>query len=158
MFVEVVKQNFRDSRGYKVLHKDWCCEELKNNPTIDLYDEYFDDEIDLPQMAIHEAVTEYSYEDEFTEDYFYPIKFCPFCGKAIRIIVAKEEDVTEEFNRLVEQREALYKKYINIRGIKKRIELRDKLDGLDMDINYFYNLCDYKEGASGKDEEDQEKE
>jgi hypothetical protein len=145
MIVELVKQTFRDERGYKIVKKDWCCDRLKDNPLIDLYDEYMQfDNNDAPQMAIHETVHPV-YEDQFDEDFYYPITVCPFCGKKIEIKVVRTEDVTNEYDTLNEQFKNIGKKMRTTDSKRKEVEFRHLYRDLDKKLSKFYILDDYEE-------------
>lgn len=145
MKVELIKQLFDNTCGYKIKKMNWCCDGLKENPIIGLYSDY-----DLiPLVGIEE---EYEIDcDGWTDYRHYPIKFCPFCGKPIEISVVDEEDVSEEYKVLCKERDTLWEKVMKTDSKKKEMELRNKVNNLDQKINWYYSLTVYDE-SEGKEE------
>lgn len=144
MKVELIKQIFNNNRGYKIKSIDWCCDKLKNNPVIDLYDEYCEDNDDVPEVMIRQTETITSFEDEWEQNTYYPIKVCPFCGKSIEIFLIKQEDVSEQYNNLKKQRDELWEKCRKTDSKKKEQELRKQIQEIDEKIEWFYYLHNYK--------------
>ncbi len=134
MKVELIKQFLGDMFSYKIKTMDWCCEDLEKNPVINLV---IDDE-EVPIMGLEE---EYELDSEgWTDLLYYPIKFCPFCGKPIEIAIAGEEDVSEEYKALQDERERLWKKIVNTDSKKKELELRKEVNRLDAEISKYHGL------------------
>jgi hypothetical protein len=149
MKIKLVKQRFRDQNGFKIVQKDYCCDRLKKSPVINLYDEYMEvEDDDTPHMAI----TEYSWEDEYETVYFHPIRLCPFCGEKIDISIVDEEDVTEQYNKLVNERTQINQKTQTTDSKKKTEILKRKLKELDKEIDRFYRLDWYKDTTGGINE------
>lgn len=147
MKIELIKQTFDDYVGYKFKPFKWCCDKLKNNPSIDLVNEcdqndYNSDE--FPMMAIMLTERFYDWGDEYEEDYYYKVSYCPFCGEPIEISVVGQEDVSEIYYKLEEERNKVWKKYRNTDSKKKEAEFSKIVRELDNKINYFYNLFEYK--------------
>lgn len=151
MKIELIKQTFNeDSRGFKYKPFKWCCDKIKDNPLIELVDECtVDDDYEdyIPCVAIHQTETVRDWEDEWEEDAYYKLTYCPFCGKPIYVSVVGEEDVSEVYNQLKEERDKLWKKYTKTDSKKKSEELRKTVRQLDDKINYFYTLTELNEGG-----------
>ena len=149
MKVELIKQVFNDSKGYKIKSIDWCCDELKNNPLINLEDKYCKgkDKNDVPAVMIKSTEMVMLYDEEWEEDVYYLIKVCPFCGEPIEISVVREEDVSEQYNNFEKQRDELYLKHSMTDSKKEEKELRYKITELDRKIEWFHYLQTYKENV-----------
>lgn len=151
MKVELIKQTFNDCSGYKYKPLEWCCEKLKNNYIINLVDKYTDDnnldehENVIPSIAIKETEIFHDWEDEWEENKYYKIDYCPFCGKPIEISIVGKEDVSDFYVRLVKQREKVWKKCCKIDSKKKSEELRKAAYELDKQINWFHTLLEYED-------------
>lgn len=153
--IELIKQKFNDTRGYKYKPFSYCCDKIKDNPRIEFsdnveldvndLDDCLDDEYTFPAFAIWHSETVHSWEDEWENDYYYKINHCPFCGEPIEITVVGEEDVEEYYKVLSKQREELWKKYNRTDSKKKADVLREQVRELDNQINWFYHLCEYKD-------------
>lgn len=148
MKIELIKQTFDDYISYKFKPFKWCCEKLEKNKIIDLVNEYdnYDynsDEL-VPMIAIRHTEHFYEWGDEYEQDYYYKITHCPFCGEPIKITIAGQEDVSEIYKKLKEERDKIWKKYCSTDSKKKEAELRNIVRELDDKMNYFYNLAEYK--------------
>ena len=139
MKVELIKQLFDNTCSYKIKKMDWCCDDLKENPIINLYSDY-----DLIPLVGIEEECEIDY-DGWTDYRHYPIKFCPLCGKPVEVFVVAEKDVSEEYKALCKERDTLWEKVKQTDSKKKEIELRNKVDNLDRKINWYYSLVAYDE-------------
>lgn len=135
MDVELIKQTFDGEIGYKINKVDWCCDALKTNPVIGIYDEY-----DTPAVMIRSTERITSYEDSWDDDTYFTIKFCPFCGKPVNVTVIREEDVSEEFEKLKKQRHEAWQKAQKTDSKKEYCKLREMVRELDKKINWFYEL------------------
>lgn len=150
MKIELIRQTFDSSVGYKHKPIKWCCEKLKNNPLINLTDEYTDDnnldeyEHPIPSVAMKHTEIISSWGDEWEEDTYYKINYCPFCNKPIEISIIKEEDVTEFYSNLVKERKETWDKYRKTDSKRKSDELMKRVHYLDDCINWFYDLSEYK--------------
>lgn len=155
MKIELIRQRFNDTRGYKYEPFSYCCDKIKDNPRIVFSDEVeldvnnlddcLDDECTFPAFAIWHSETVHSWEDEWENDYYYKISHCPFCGESIEITVVGEEDVDEYYKTLSKQRDELWKKYNRTDSKKKSEELREQVQELDDQINWLYQLAEYKD-------------
>ena len=150
--IELIKLKFDGSVSYKYKPFKYCCEAITKNRTIefteesstyDFYDTYDDDNITLPHFASWLSETVKDWEDEWENEYYYPIKFCPHCGEPIEIVVIGEEDRTEEYLELKKQRDDLWKKCRRTDSKKKENELRKQVQELDGKIEWFYALSEY---------------
>lgn len=150
--IELIKLKFDGSVSYKYKPFKYCCEAITKNRTIefteesstyDFYDTYDDDNITLPHFASWLSETVKDWEDEWENEYYYPIKFCPHCGEPIEIVVISEEDRTEEYLELKKQRDDLWKKCRRTDSKKKENELRKQVQELDGKIEWFYALSEY---------------
>jgi hypothetical protein len=163
MKVELVKQTFNGTRGYKIRKREWCCKKLKANPCIGLFDkpgeygyEYDndDEEIeeagkdydanDIPAVMIERTETVSSYEDEWENAYYYPISFCPFCGEKIEVSVVEVEDMESLYHSLINERELLWERSHKTDSKKEEEKLIKRVRELDGKINRLYILVEEK--------------
>lgn len=143
MKIELIRQKFDRSMRYKYKPFQYCCDNLQNNPCVEFTDqEYEDERIPVFALVKHEVFTDW--EDEYEQEIYYEIKFCPFCGEPIEISVVGEEDVDDVFKDLRKQREELWEKYKHTDSKKKSQELYEKVHELDNQIDWFYQLVEYK--------------
>ena len=149
MKIELIRQNIGDnhSRGYKYKPLKYCCKKLKDNEVINLVDEYTDDDYGelVPSVAVHRTEIVRDWEDEWEEDYYYRIDYCPFCGEEIKIAIVKEEDVSEIYSKLDKERKEVWRKYCKTDSKRKSEELNKIVRNLDDAIDWFYNLNEYEE-------------
>lgn len=151
MRIELVKQIFDGHRGYKYKPFLYCCNKLRNSTVIKLSDEcpsesdMCNKDGHIPQMMIHESEIICSYGDEWQQDYYYPIKFCPFCGEPVKVDVVSTEDKTEYYNRLNQERGNIWKR-CQVTDSKSEeqvlLKRRNELDNLMEDL---YELGEYIE-------------
>lgn len=143
MKIELIRQKFDRSIGYKYKPFQYCCDSLKNNPCIEFTNETYEDE-NIPVFALvkHEVITDW--EDEYEQDIYYKIDFCPFCGEPIEVSVVGEEDVSDIFQDLCRQREKLWNECNRTDSKRKAQELSNKVHELDDQIDWFYQLVEYK--------------
>lgn len=157
MKIELIKQKFNSTRGYKYKPFSWCCDKIQENPCIVFSDEiYTDDDIDnectFPSFALWYSEVIKDWDDEYEEDTYYKINYCPFCGEPIEISVVGEEDIDECYKVLSKQRDELWKKYKRTDSKKKSEELRKQVRELDDKINWFYHLAEYKKVEDKRNE------
>ena len=148
MKIEIVKQNFNDECSYKYKPMSFCCEKLEKNPVIELtVDEYDDDAnyIFEPRLCIinHEFWTEYG--EEFDVFHYFPLTYCPFCGEKIETEITKEEDVTDEYERISRERDILWKGSQVTDSKSKAADLKRKAQEMDEKIAYYNELRKYEE-------------
>lgn len=168
MRIEVIKQIVDDTEIYKIKKMEYCCQKLKRNPMIKLFNEYIEnaychhcnvpDDFDCKDCELQEEADEYGkrlsmmiqekdtypepWEDGYITDYrYYPIEYCPHCGQPIEIEIIKEEDVTEQYKRLVEQKNAIYKKMKSTDSKKKERELSEEVCLITQKLNNMYEDC-----------------
>lgn len=142
MKVSLIKQEFNGTRGYKFNQFSYCCEQVKNNPCINL--DYVDgSEFPVFSLCHSEQYTEYG--EEFTNTRLYRIDYCPFCGEAIEVSVVREEYVSEYYDAIETQRKELWDRYNETDSKKEAQELRDKIRELDKRIDWLYQLEEYKD-------------
>lgn len=135
-----MRQLFNYDIGYKILDIDWCCNRLKDNPIIDLTSEY---SLEIPQMQIIHSTICRDWEDEWEEQTFYPITYCPFCGEPIEIEIIDTEDVSETYDQLTQQIKELRNKKARTDSINKMNALDLQIQDLYKKIDYFHNLAIY---------------
>lgn len=152
MQVELKKQIFNKTRGFKIHSIRWCCDRLKNNPIIGLFDEYAvdnteEEESDTPGIMLQNMEVVKSYEDEWEEYTYYRLNFCPFCGEQIHVSIIKEEDISDQFEAMNRSREELRKMANRTDSKKKERELNMEIRKINDKIESFYELCEEaKEG------------
>lgn len=150
MKIELIRHKFNNTRGYKYKPFVLCCKKLADNPRIVFSDEVYtednrDDECTFPAFAIWHSEVIRSWEDEWEQDEYFKINHCPFCGEPIEISVVCEENMNEYYKTLSKQREELWKKCNRIDSKKKSEELRKQVQELDDQINWLYQLEEYKD-------------
>lgn len=142
------KNKAYDIVSYKVLNKQFCCEEIKKLPidlhyTIPEYDiDSFcngDDESGLVfGVMLEELYTWYDGEDNQEDTKCHLIHYCPKCGEKIEINVIREVDKTEEYNNLKSQYNDLHNKWRKCDSKKKSAELEKQWRELNNQINSYY--------------------
>ena len=147
MKIELIKQKFNSTRGYKYKPFSWCCNKIQDNPCVVFSDEVYtedtiDDECTFPAFALCHTEVYRDWEDEYEQDTYYKINHCPFCGEAIEISVVSEEDVDDYYKSLSKQREELWKKYNKTDSKKKAQELYEQVHELDSQIDWLYQLAE----------------
>lgn len=148
MKVEIIKQNLGDEVSYKYKPMSFCCEKLEKNPLINLIADEYDNDVNYifePQFCITDHDTWTEWGEDFEEDNYYPIKFCPFCGEKIEIEIVKEEDVTDEYERISRERDILLKGALVTDSKLKEADLRKKVQEMDEKIAYYNELRKYNE-------------
>ena len=149
MKIELIKQKFNGSMGYKYKPFSWCCDKIKENPCVVFNDEvctddYRDDECTFPAFALLHTETYRDWEDEFTQDTYYRIDYCPFCGEPIEISVVGEEDVSQYYKKLTDLQSELWRKCDTTDSKKEAHELHNRVHELDNKIDWFYQVMEYK--------------
>lgn len=148
MKIEIIKQNFGDECGYKYKPMSLCCEKLKRNPVIGLVVNEYDineNYISEPQFCITDYDEWTEWGEDFEQDNYYPIKFCPFCGEKIETEIIKEEDVTNEYDRIRRERDILWKGSQVTDSKSKAADLMNKVYEMDGKISYYNELREYRE-------------
>lgn len=150
MQIELVKQIFDGHRGYKYKAFQYCCNKLRDSTVIEFSDEcpsesdmgYEDNHI--PQMMIRESEMVYNYGDEWQQDDYYPIRFCPFCGEPIEVRVVSTEDKTEYYNRLNQERANVSERCQETDSKAEEQVLLKRRNELDDLMEELYELGEYK--------------
>ena len=129
MKVELIKQFYKNEFGktlfrYKVKNIDYCCDEIKNDHFIDLA---HDKNKDVCVGILEEDYDIEDVDDEILRTY-HPIKFCPFCGSFIDIVIVDEENITSEYQKIWKEKEVL-ERLLKEEGIseEKKKEISIKL-------------------------------
>lgn len=170
MRIQVVRQIIEDYEIYKIKTMEYCCEKLKKNPMIHLYHNYVEnaycrncevpDDFDCKDCQLNEItddcgrklammiqekdVCQDPWSNDYSTDYrYFPIDFCPHCGKKIEIEVVGEECVTAEYKSLVEQRNNLYRQIQLTDSKKKEEKLRKELSDITKKMNSMYEDCSW---------------
>ena len=128
----IIKEDGYDTNTYKIIAVTKCCDEILDEDYIALRadDEGEDYEFNL----INE---EYFYVDStlFDQTYHYkPIRYCPFCGKPLEIVIDDIFDRTEEYNEFCNKRDKLKELYEKTDSINEREKLREQINKLGRDI------------------------
>lgn len=149
MKIELIRQKFNGTRGYKFKPFSLCCDKIQDNPCVVFSDEVYtedtiDDECTFPAFALCHTEVYRDWEDEYEQDTYYKINHCPFCGEPIEISVVGEEDVDDCYKSLSKQREELWKKYNKTDSKKKAQELYEQVHELDSQIDWLYQLAEYE--------------
>lgn len=170
MKIEVIKQIVDDTEIYKIKKMEYCCQKLKRNPMIKLFNEYIEnaychhcnvpDDFDCKDCELQEEADEYGkrlsmmiqekdtypepWEDGYITDYrYYPIQYCPHCGKPIEIEIVKEEDVTDQYRNLIKQRNIIQNKIRSTDSKKKEEELRKESNIIAKKLDTLYEDCSW---------------
>lgn len=148
MKVEIIKQNLGDECSYKYKPMSFCCHELARSPVIELVAGEYDvtkNYILEPRFCITDYDEWTEWEEDFKQDNYYPIKFCPFCGEKIETEIIREEDVSDEYARLERERDILCKGARVTDSKSKEEDLRRKVRELDNKLDYYNQLRKYNE-------------
>ena len=147
MKIELIKHTFDDGDvGYKHKPIMYCCDKLKNNPIINLVHEYTvgdDTEDYFPSVSIWHGEDWEEWGEEWHNDDYYKIDYCPFCSKPIEIFVVEEMDLSKLYVEFARQRDEIRKKIRKTDSKKKECELNEAIRELDRKIDWFYWLCEW---------------
>ncbi len=144
-----------DTVSYKHHSYEFCCKKMKEVLESDEEDRYI---IFTNEDIITNKDREYEYPsicisilgvDEFGENFRnnYPIKYCPFCGKRIKITTVKEEDWTKEYESLNKYLNDLVKakQKINTTTYAEYNKILAKIHKNNKIFNDFYYIGNYEE-------------
>ena len=155
--IQVVQRKFKSdnsySQSYKICNCKYCCEGIKKLPNVDFYFQIAENtnnpieddngyEQDLGVMLCNEVTyyDSWGYDDHgYTEEYYYKLEYCPICGEKIEVEIVNTVDVTEEYNILIKERDAIHKKCMSTDSKKKEAEYLEKRYELDRKIEDFYH-------------------
>lgn len=146
MKIELVKQKFDGYQAYKFMPIQFCCEDMKENPLIDLFHEQahncHNDDTPYVMMCKSEVIAEWG--EEWEKETYYKIDYCPFCGEPIEVYVLWEEDVSDTYFNLCKQRDETWREYNSTDSKSLSSELYKKVHELDKQMNWYYELAEYK--------------
>lgn len=117
--------------AHKIVAVTKCCEDILDEDYLDLTSK--DDYGTCIGYGIKLVRTEY---DEYY--YYKDIKYCPFCGSPINIIVDDTIDYTDSYNKLKEQQGELYKKLNKSDSVKSRKTIYTEVEEINKRISYMY--------------------
>ena len=118
--------------AHKIVAVTKCCEDILDEDYLDLTSK--DDYGNYIGYGVKLVRT-----DTYDEDYYYKdIKYCPFCGKPINIIVDDTIDYTDSYNKLKEQQGELYKKLNRSDSVKSRKTIYTEIEEINKRISYMY--------------------
>lgn len=147
MKIKVIKQIVRDKDcseydivSYKIKSIEKCCDDIINNPAIELSSQPFDYNEELYGVYLKQGyIDSIPYEDYDTMEYnYYKIDYCPFCDEKIEIEIIEEINVTDEYNRLKNERIKIHNNWTNCDSIKEKNKLECIRNEYDKKINEFY--------------------
>lgn len=122
-----------ENLAYKITKMDFCCDTIKECSIINL-----ETENDYtPRISICQSVEYYIDGDSYPTFECTPIKFCPFCGKKIKIEIVDKEDVSEYYDELQDKETKLRIKSREIDSRKKSDELTSLARELSDELNYY---------------------
>lgn len=156
MKVELIKQTLNNHKNFKFKPIKYCCEDLKNNPVIELTDSFEvdgkheedDDGYVTPYFAVRRTEIINSWEDEWEDYDYYKINYCPFCSEPIEISIVGSEDVYNDVIALEKQRKEVLDKLRRTDSKKKCWELERIAREINNKINYFYSLSEHDESMA----------
>ena len=149
MKIELIKHIFNKDIGYKYRPFDYCCEKLKGNPIINLvneftYNDYYShDEYPFPCVAVWQREIIREWDEEWDNDTYYRINYCPFCGEAIELFIAEERDLSNIYSELQKQRDTTWRKCNRVDNKKEANKLYRAVHELDNKINWFHELYEW---------------
>lgn len=142
MKIEVEKIMFDNNEEvqYKIINIDKCCDEILNNSDyVDISDDNYTEEIenDLDNYNVKISNSYLDCCDTLVTNYK-TIKYCPFCGEKIEIVIVNTVDKNEEYNKLQKERDELNDKRRKTDSKKEEQKLNEEIKELDNKINAFY--------------------
>ena len=143
MKIEVEQYIFKEdeidaSSVYRIIVDEKCCDEILDNEFISLTvdDEGYNYGFKLSSKE------ELSLGDgDYIEQWNYkPIKYCPFCGEPLEVVIDDTFNLTEEYNRLHDERDRLWSLCNKTDSKRESEELSKQVRQLDKEIqNRFYD-------------------
>lgn len=164
------KIKVNDDTFYKYFKPKYCCIAMEKNPMIDIYNEYsdnylckgcesldcigceFEDTGRVFGMFLSEEIEVYDWGDSWPENYFYPIKYCPFCGEPIEIEITETIDKTVEVELLENELSKLRKQLWSCDSKKKCSELEKRIRSLSEIVEYYYMTGEIDEDTENQGE------
>jgi hypothetical protein len=150
MNIKLIKINFKGTFAYNYLPFEYCCNEIRENESIEFTDRNFEYTIDgsdelypIPQFCINHNYIEGTYMDTWLETTNYPIRYCPHCGEKIEVEVVDEVDLSSKYLEVENKRESLIKAANKTDSKKRDKELTEQIRELDQKINWFYQLSEW---------------
>lgn len=148
MKIQVIQREFNGTKSYKICDCKYCCEGIKKLPNIDFEfedtentDNPIEDKYEYGQdlgVMLRNEITSYSWGDEFTEEYYYKLNYCPICGEKIEIEIVDNIDVSGEYERLTKERDEVNNKCRKTDSKKKEQEYLHRRQELDREIESLY--------------------
>jgi len=136
--------------AHKIVAVTKCCDDILDEDYLDTTSK--DDYGTYIGYGVKLVRTEY---DEYC--YYKGIKYCPFCGKPINIIVDDTIDYTDSYNKLKERQGELYKKLNKADSVKSRKTIYTEVEEINKRISYMYKddgieiLSDLVKGSETSD-------
>lgn len=170
MKIRAKKIKIGDSIDYKYFKPKYCCTAMEKNPMIDIYNEYPDnylckdcDKLDCTGCEIEDSDSTFGmflsteievrdWEDSWPETYYYPIKYCPFCGEPIEIEITETVDKTVEIEQLANKMSKIRKQIWSCDSKKKCLELEERINSLSEIEDYYYTTGEIDEGTEHQEE------
>ena len=143
MKLELEKWTFDKSISYKIVNINTCCEEITHTNIIDFRSGWFENCKEYNEdigIVLHEE-NAYMDEDEYlnTNDRYYKISKCPFCGADIHIEIVSEVDKTEDYLQIQAEVYALRKKISNCDSKKRSYDLEKEFRELNNELEEFHH-------------------
>ena len=159
MVIELVKIKFNENNSnyvFKYLPLVWCCDEIKNDKSFVLTDDYKIKNCNmvmsntLLQPRICKILTINNFYDlddgPSSEKFSTPIKYCPYCGKPIEFNISKEIDMSQEYQAIIDKIDVLRSEYLSSNSIKEKKLLNEEIHKLlYKDVDWYFYLSEFKE-------------
>lgn len=164
MKIKVKKITVDESIAYKYFKPEFCCKTLKKNPMIVIDSQCPDNYLcrdcqswecqgcdsmneneEKFGVFLHTEDEVDDWGDTWPEDYYYPIKFCPFCGEPIEVEVTETTDKTAEAEKVAEVLTKLRKRLWTCDSKKKSAGLEKEIRNLEDIENYYYSTGEIDE-------------
>ena len=141
MIIITKKITFNTSEtSYRDTNIATCCGRMEKSPCIILNNSY-DAMAKQSSYSVKLIETEShsDYEGGFdTDEDYYKIDYCPFCGSRIIVEIVKQEDKTALYVELKNKRDEMWKECQMTDSKSKAEDLRQDVRRLDKEIEDFY--------------------
>ena len=127
----IVKEDGYDTITYKIIAVTKCCDEILDEDYIVLG---ADDEGEDYEFNLINEERFYVDSTLLDQTHYKPIKYCPFCGKPLEIVIDDTFDNTEEYNKLCNERNKLRELYEKTDSVNEREKLRRQLNKINREI------------------------
>lgn len=171
MKIKAKKITVGGSIAYKYFKPEFCCKALEKNPMTIIDSQYPDNYLCRDCQSwecqgcdfisnneenfgvfLHTEDEVSDWEDTWPEDYYYPIKFCPFCGESIEVEVTETIDKTAEAEKVAEVATKLRKQLWTCDSKKKCAELEKEIKNLESIQDYYYSTGEIDEDRENQGE------